>query len=349
MIQNIAIRVDGGKDIGMGHVIRCLSLATEFRDNKCNVWFLSKMQEGIDRIKEDNFQVIDIKGNIESGTYNSIGLKIEAQRIIDILKVYNIDLLLIDTYNVTQQFFLNLKSNVKILGYIDDLNKFVYPVDILINGSAVAKHMKYEKYSQSELLLLGPKYNLIRKEFSNIHERIVNKKVEAIMVTAGGVDNNNVTCKIINMLLSNKNILQLNINVIVGKHFRGKKNLKKIANINKNIILYENVKYMSEIMLISDIAISAGGSTLYELCACGTPTLAYIIADNQKFVTKKMDELGYIKLLGDFNTINTKYLNETIDMLCKDYKKRMQLSKIMQGIVDGYGATRAVRRILDKI
>jgi len=60
---------------------------------------------------------------------------------------------------------LKLKPHVRKLCYIDDLNKFVYPVDVLINGNITAPALNYAKYSDDELMLLGLKYNLIRDEF----------------------------------------------------------------------------------------------------------------------------------------------------------------------------------------
>jgi spore coat polysaccharide biosynthesis predicted glycosyltransferase SpsG len=67
---------------------------------------------------------------------------------------------------------------------------------------------------------------------------------------------------------------------------------------NRNVVLHENVSKMSEIMLRSDISISAGGSTLYELCACGTPTLGMVIADNQIEIVDMLSAEGYITNIG---------------------------------------------------
>lgn len=347
----IAFRADGGLNIGMGHIMRSLSLAKEFRRNGYKVFFISKYKGGIEKIKEENFDVIQLKHReIENTTGFNYGnpeeLDKEAEEIISIIKLYKIDLLFIDTYNVTEEYFLKIKPHVKKLGYIDDLNKFVYPVDILINGNITAEYMVYKKYSEDEIMLLGPKYNLIRDEFRNLPERIVKEEVEEIMITTGGSDPHNMSVKLLNMILQDKELRNLKINVIVGNSFTNKEKLRNISRENKNVILHENVKYMSKIMLRSDIAISSGGSTLYELCACGTPILAFIYADNQEFIVKKMDELGYVKSLGWYDKIKSKKLLTLFKQIIYDYNLRIKYKTKQASLLDGKGVERIVKYIV---
>jgi UDP-2,4-diacetamido-2,4,6-trideoxy-beta-L-altropyranose hydrolase len=353
-MYSVAIRTDGGASIGMGHIMRCLSLAKAFKGAGYAVLFISKYKEGIDRIRSEGFQVIQLShssNQIDTGFYygDKLELEKEIKAIIEVLSSAEIELLLIDTYNVTEEYFLNVKPYVKKLGYIDDVNKFVYPVDILINGNITGEYMGYKKYSQEEVMLLGPKYNLIRDEFRNIPERNIGEKVKEITLTTGGSDPYNMSVKILNILMKHEELRKLKINVIVGNGFKDKEQLKRISENNKNIVIYENVEFMSHIMLRSDIAISAGGSTLYELCACGTPTLAIIMADNQEFLVKKMDELGYIKSLGWYNKINDDNLIENLKELCFNYNKRFAQSRKMQKLVDGLGAERVVNEVLARL
>lgn len=336
-LKRVAIRADGGTDIGMGHIMRSLSLAKQFKKAGYKVYFLTKHKNGIEKIKSEGFKFIQLKSD------NS--LDTETQELIDILSKGSINLLIIDSYNVNRKYFLSLKQNVDRLAYIDDLNKFVYPVDILINGNITAEYMNYTKYADNELMLLGARYNLIREEFKNIHERHINRDVSEIMVTTGGGDPYNLSCKITEIMLSCRVFDKVRINIVIGNAFTNRHYLRYLKERYKNIFLYENVKHMSSIMLRSDIAISAGGSTLYELCACGTPTLAFIMADNQEFIVNKMDELGYVKSLGWHRKINSsKVINKTIELIY-DYNLRKFMSKKGQALVDGNGAKRIVEAI----
>lgn len=349
----VAFRADGGLNIGIGHIMRCLSLAKEFRKNGYKVYFISKYKSGIEEIKKEDFEVIrlncsDIKNTTGFSYENYKELNIEAEEIIDIIKMYKIDLLFIDSYNVIEEYFLKIKPHVKKLGYIDDLNKFVYPVDILINANITAEYMDYKKHSEDEIMLLGPKYNLIRDEFRNLPERIVKKDVEEIMITTGGSDPHNMSVRLLNIILQDKELKNLKINVIVGNSFTNKEELKKISEKNQNVILHVNIKYMSESMLKSDIAISSGGSTLYELCACGTPTIAFIYADNQEFIVRKLDELDYVKSLGWYDNLEPPLIIETLKYIMDDYYYRLKVSSKQKKLVDAKGVERIIN-ILNKL
>lgn len=351
VMKIVGIRADGGPAIGMGHIMRCLSLAVEFRKQGCKVYFLSRLEYGIQKIEEEGFEVLPLSyrysGGAEKFHYGETSaLQQEAVEIINAVKKHEIDLLFIDTYNVTEKYLLQIKPHVKKLGYIDDLNGFVYPVDILVNGNIGAKYINYIRYSADEVMLLGPKYNLIRREFHNLPERKVNEKVREIMVTTGGTDPYSMSSKILNILLSDKEFRSLKINVIVGNSFDNKNELRRISCLNSNVTLHENIKKISSIMLASDIAISAGGSTLYELCACGTPTLAFSMADNQRDIVEAMDREGYIVSLGRYDEVTGERLINEFKKLYNDFEKRLKLRKKSQSMVDGNGARRVVSEVL---
>lgn len=344
----VAFRADGGAHIGMGHVMRCLSLAKEFRRNGYEVYFISKFREGISRIREESFPVIQLDCNQIEEAHgfkygNHVDINAEAEELIAIIRKYDIDSLFIDTYNVTDQYFSKIKPYVKKLGYIDDLNKFVYPVDILINGNVTAQYMHYTKYSDDEILLLGPQYNLIRDEFRSLPPRKIKEKVEEIMITTGGSDPHNMSLELLNIVLSEKTLRDLRTHVIVGDGFTNKEELRRISKNNENVILHENVNLISSIMLASDVAISAGGSTLYELCACGTPTLAFIMADNQESIVRKMAELGYVVNLGWFDELESQRLVSLLKYVMSDHQYRLEVSNRQQKLVDARGTERIVK------
>lgn len=350
--MKIAFRVDGGKSIGLGHIMRCLTLANEFRKKDMKVYFLSKYDEGIKKVEENELDVIKLYcDDINDNNYFNYGdikkLDEEALEIIKILKEKDIDTLILDSYNISEDYLLKLKENLKILAYIDDVNLIVYPIDILINGNIFATDMNYKKYFYDEVMLLGSKYNLIRAEFKDLPKRILKKEVKNIMITTGGSDPKNITCKIINKLLKDDYFKKISFNVIVGSGFTNKEDIYLLSKRNKNINIHENPTKISDIMLNSDIAISSGGSTLYELCSCGTPTLAFIYADNQVPLVEKLDSNGYIKSIGWYN--GEFNLLESLKNLINNFSKRLDMSSRGQDLVDGRGSERVVNAIIENM
>ncbi len=268
-MKNIAIRVDASTEVGMGHLMRCQTLAKEFIKAGFYIFFFTKTKQIIENEKQANAKALQLV---------SLDYENEAKETIKLCEIFHISFLLIDTYMVSYQYFIDIKkANIKI-AYVDDINKFVYPVDILINGNVGITKDKYQGYSDKELFLLGASYNLIREEFKSQPERILKKEVDEILVTTGGVDDSNVSTLIINILREVQIFKETKINVVVGSFFENVDILENIANLDSNIILHKNVKMMSTLMKGSDIAISSSGSTLYQLCACGTPTLSLILS-----------------------------------------------------------------------
>lgn len=377
-MNKVAIRCDGSKSIGMGHVMRCLSLASHLKTKQVSVVFISRYSEGIAKIKETGYEVFELINNdvdrdvnsylykvndlntetnknlyedLYKGEYKNKHEKIGAMKnneigaISEIIINQRIQCLIVDRYDINYEYLFDLRKIVK-LAYVDDLNSFIYPVDFIINGNVNATELGYSAFDKDTTLLLGISYNMIRKEFQEIEKRNLNREVESIMITTGGSDAKGVTEKLLNYLTEKDEFAELKINVVVGSAFLNKEKIFEIEKQHKNITIYDNPSKMSEIMLASDIAISSGGSTLYELCACGTPTLAITIADNQKGITKKLDDLGLILSLGCWEDLSEDVFMNQLNRLLRDYETRKHMSENGQKLVDGNGCARIVDALL---
>ncbi|WZL73747.1 UDP-2,4-diacetamido-2,4,6-trideoxy-beta-L-altropyranose hydrolase [Clostridiaceae bacterium 35-E11] len=359
MDKKVFIRVDGSSLIGMGHIMRCITLAKELLMLGLRPIFISSYHLGIERLKEENFEVIETQNNQEEGFYSNdlVRLERESHNLNKLINEYGIEILIVDTYNVCKDYFIKLKNNISKLIYIDDLNSFPYSVDYIVNGNYNADKIHYTKYFPHTELLLGNKYTLMRKEFRNIPRCKVKQKIESVMITTGSTDNFLLSEKFLITLLSQYD--DLKINIVVGK---GYKNIDKLIYYkcqNNNIRLYSNerticneygdieYKSMSSIMMISDIAFSAGGSTLYELMACGIPTIGFIIAENQQGIVNSLATDGYILNLGWYIDITKEKIISEFDKLYKSYETRKFMEERSRSLVDGRGAERVAKIIKD--
>jgi len=114
---------------------------------------------------------------------------------------------------------------------------------------------------------------------------------------------------------------------------------------HRKLVLHENLNDLSDLMKRVDLAISSSGSTLYELCASGVPTLSIIIVDNQVEIASQMDKHGLVKCLGWFNQLKKDKVIHEIKVLCDDYEKRREMVSRQQQLLDGNGAKRIVNEI----
>lgn len=329
----IGIRADANKIISTGHIMRCIAIAQQLDKLNQKFVFIVADSFAANFLFEKGYDCICLNTNWKDKDS-------ETEKIVKCIIRNNIKKLIIDSYEITQRYLENLKKHVKII-YIDDLNKFQYPVDVLVNYGINVNYKMYSYYSnQNILFLLGTKYTPLRKEFQNKIIKI-RKNVTDIFVTTGGSDNLGVVERILSKIITKDDYSKIRFHVIMGSFFLNQEKLKLMVRNNINIILYSNVKNMADIMLKCDIAISAGGTTLAELCACGLPTICFAIADNQIRGIELFCNEKIMISVGDIRD----NINESIESIFLALEKLMgnmilreQLSNKGKSCIDGNGA-----------
>nr|WP_320026564.1 UDP-2,4-diacetamido-2,4,6-trideoxy-beta-L-altropyranose hydrolase [uncultured Acetobacterium sp.] len=337
----VAILAEGNPEIGLGHVSRCITLGKEFKRKGISVFFISNFTEGIELISRNSFETFSFSKN-ESYDWT--------KELFDIISQNEVTLLIIDSYTVTREYFEKIRMGFAgEIGYIDDLNKFTYPVDILIHGSVLDQIYNYQRKMKNTLILAGLEYNLLRDEFKNIPPKVIKKRVLEIMITAGGADVKNMTEKVIGFFLESQLLDQLQLNVVVGSAFRNKNKIVELSKQNMNINIFYDPPAISEIMIRSDIAITAAGVTVYELFATGTPLIALITTNNQRIFVEELEKKEFLINGGILEEWNDKKFIGCLKSLMNDHDRRIQMSLRTQKILDGNGATRVVDEILTNL
>ncbi|MCI8409817.1 MAG: UDP-2,4-diacetamido-2,4,6-trideoxy-beta-L-altropyranose hydrolase [Lachnospiraceae bacterium] len=352
MNKRITFITHGSKQLGMGHVMRCCSLAETFRQSGWEVFFISKFYLGGNFIKQKGFSVEILEKEEPQERCEEFQFGEEKELEPDMawmspfLLEQNPDVIFLDSYNVNSNFFKKLKSFTKCLVYLDDLAAWDYQVDIILNPNVDAEEKGYTHFHNQKKYLLGSKYNLLREEFSNLPKREAKKEIENILITTGAADPKNMTRVFLELCQSvcPKAVCHL----IIGNAFQRQEEWKKEKS--HNVRIYQSPKAMSEIMLQCDIAISAGGSTLYELAACGIPTLAFLYSENQRGVVEYLSQKEYLSNIGDckgFSERDTNTLEHFTTQWSKmvSQEKRQMIMKKQQNLFDGAGTQRVVKEI----
>ncbi len=325
--MNVFIITEGGKDIGFGHITRCLSLYQAFEEREIKPKFIVNGDNDIEYLLKDiNYQI-----------FNWLD---EKSKLFEMVK--DTDIAVIDSYLADISLYNKIANLVKIPVYIDDNKRLDYPKGIVLNGNIHTETLNYPK-KDGIIYLLGTKYTPLRKEFWEVPEKKIKENIESIMVTFGGDDAKNMTPKILELL--NKKYPELNKNVIIGRAYQDVEEIKKEADKNTNIIYYPDAKKMKETMLNSDIAISAGGQTLYELARVGVPTIGICVADNQLGNIKEWGKLGFLEYAGHYGEKN---IIKKIDNILKNFKD-INLRKIKYKISKRYINGKSSLRIITKI
>lgn len=332
----IWIRTDGNSIIGTGHIMRCLSLAAQLTAAGEEVCFLLADGSPIS-ILDDRKQPYMI---LNSDYANLEG---EMDQLLSLLNKEAPSLLLIDSYFVTESYLRKLTS-VVCTAYIDDKYLFAYPVDILINYNIYGNNTEYIKMgiSGETKMYMGAGYTPLREEFQNVSYE-VRPQVNQVLITTGGADKYNLAGKILETVLDTDFGKQLQYEVVSGPFNKHLQKLKELAVEYKNIHIHQNVKYMSELMKSCDVAITAGGSTMYELCAIGVPILSFSFVDNQERIVQTFARKQVTFYGGDYLILKEAMLTELmehLDQFIQDRKLRQEYSKREKAVVDGLGAKR---------
>ena len=335
----IGFRVDSNEIIATGHFMRCKVIASELQSLGKKVLFICADETGYELALYYGFSAVMLHS-----LWND--LDGETEQLIKVIRTYSIEKLIIDSYQVTYEYLSTLDAVVPVI-YIDDLNVFTYPVSILVNYNMYAYDMPYaEKYRDTTTkLLLGLDYLPLRQEFQGL-VRENRSKVSNILISTGGSDPLHLAEELVTILNSQEEFQNTIIHVVLGKFssFRSQ-NITHFSNIR----LHRNVEKMAELMLLCDVAITAGGSTMYELCACGLPAVSFSFAENQLLGVLGMDRNNLIPYAGDFRLDEKKSLLRIVRLvreLMNDHEKRKNASNRMQGLVDGLGGTRFAKAII---
>lgn len=339
------IRADANEIIGTGHVMRCLSIAGEMRKQGEEITFIIADERTEKIITEKGFQVICL-----GSVWNDLDREID--KLLQVIVEHSISLILIDSYYVTEKYLKTLHKHTR-LAYIDDINQFIYPVDYLINYNVYAENLDYpNQYKKADVLgtkfMLGCSYAPLRSEFTNV-QHVINNKVSKILITSGGTDNYNVVGNILESLSARNWFFQMDYYVILGRFNIHKSELEERWKNSKNVHLLSNVDNMVDYMKSCDIAVTAGGVTTYELCACGIPSIMYTLADNQLQIAQTVTEKNLIPWIGDVRENMDACMNKLVQELediKDDVGKRKRMSADMQKIVDGDGCRRLVAELI---
>lgn len=326
----IYIRADGNTEIGTGHIMRCLSITEMVLEMGGSCTFIVADREMVSLLATKEIPYICL-----GSVWNDLDR--ETDQMERLIREMNIRSLLVDSYFVTADYLSRLNRLTRVL-YMDDLNAFEYPCSALVNYNIYADPQNYVYCSK---VFMGSQYAPVRKEFRNLPKPRIREKMQDVLITVGGSDAYNVAGQMIKILKQHDQLDDVKFHVVAGRLNRNIEELEELAKQNAGIVIYKNVQQMSELMLACDAAISAGGSTLYELCACGTPTVCFAWADNQLEAIQAFEAQGIMLNAGDIRRQNGFFegVIHHLDSLA-DCGIRQGLSNKMRSIVDGRGAER---------
>ncbi len=335
------VRADATESMGIGHIMRCLSLARIWQNRIGPVVFISHCSSTSmeKKIKSLGIQYVEVASGISAS---------EDQKIIaSVVSRIHAGWLILDGYHFIPEYHACIETIGCRLLVIDDYHHLpFYQADILVNPNINAADIDY-KCTQKTKLLLGRQYAILSKEFSDSpRKKHCSGRVKNILITMGGADPENISGFVLNAF-NHIEMFGLNIRVIIGPGFDSLEALRQLSGCIKfETELIENPEKMSKQMLWADIAISAAGSTCWELAYIGLPSLLIVAADNQQLNADAFSKKKVFYNLGSYHGLTKKMLKDHIEKLLLDKGLRERMFRIQQKFVDGKGADRLIEEMI---
>lgn len=335
----IWFRADGGREIGMGHIRRCLSVSAALQELGGQTCFLVADDAAV--------SLLDAQGQdyrvLNSSWQNP---EEELKTMLPMLRESGKGVFFADSYYVTAEYLRQIGELMPVC-CMDDMGISGLPVDLLINYNIFATSSLYTMGDGKTNYLLGTKYAPLRREFQNAYQP-VREKAERVLITTGGSDRYDLTGQILRNALQKPETKDLEYCVVSGPYNEHLPQLLEMERKYGNVHIYSNVTRMSELMQSCDIAVTAGGSTMYELCAVGVPILCFSFVDNQEKIVEEFRKRRIVRFAGNYLTQKEQMiplLTEQIAALHDSVELRRSCSEKERELVDGQGAWRIAERL----
>jgi len=333
--------------------MRCLALAKELYEKNTEIVFVCRDLPGniCDKIKSYGFTVFLLPFTPEFNTptdqLNNLSNSIiyeDASSTCEILSSYPLfDWLILDHYSLDQKWEDVVQPIAKRIFVIDDMANRPHNCDAILDQN-LHKDMEYRYQNLLKTncrQFMGPRYALLRSEFKKQRQvfQEKNKTIETLLIMFGGTDPDNETLKVLQALITIENI-DIQINVIISEKNQYLNKIRTLIGQIKNACLISNPNNVAELMANADLAIGAGGSSSWERCCVGLPSVLVSMAENQEEVCASLSDAGAAIYIGSTKTTTVSQYKYLIPYLINNPEHVDRMRKRARELVDGRGCER---------
>jgi UDP-2,4-diacetamido-2,4,6-trideoxy-beta-L-altropyranose hydrolase len=351
--MQVAFRADASLQIGTGHVMRCLTLADALRAKGAQCTFLCREHPGdlIGHIERLGYKVhrLHMTDDIDLDLAHSAWLGATKMQDIHacepLLSTLRPDWLVVDHYALDVCWESRLAKHCGSVMVIDDLADRVHDCRLLLDQNFGRNVADYINRAPSDCTLLcGSSYALLRPEFSLCRPFSLQRRSEftlkKLLITMGGIDQENVTAKVMVALRNCPLPVDCEITVVMGQMAPWLKDVEVLASQMPWLTqVHTGVKNMANLMTGSDLAIGAAGSTSWERCCLGLPSVLVVVAENQASIAAALSE-AHAAIQVELSDLSA-FL--PLALTCQLDQSRLKLmSEAARQICDGEGTTRVV-------
>ena len=360
----VVIRVDASLQMGIGHVMRCLTLAEALRSKGCHVRFASRELPGhqAELITAQGFLMTLLPApggdaltvgtnDIRHADWLGVDWRRDAEETAAALdrRSTDVDWLVVDHYALDHRWEASLRGLTRRLMVIDDMADRAHDCDLLLDQNLYRNtETRYRgKVPGGCSLLLGPGFALLRDAFLKQRQNGVSdlERPFRLLIFLGGTDATNVTGKALEAIIP---LLgdTLCCDVVVGRSNPHRQNIQAQCEHIPTVSYHCQPDQLPEIMAQATVSIGAGGSTTWERCCLGLPSLMVSTSFNQEAIAQGCDQHGIGIYLGRADRLSVDRIRRAVEDCLRDGDRlRVMAGKAMK-LVDGHGASRVVSQMM---
>ena len=338
---SILFVVDGGPEIGGGHVMRALTLSGALGRTGARCAFLAPpfVAGVLERFAGAAVERIPVPESPPADL---------AERAVDAASDF--EAVVFDHYRLGAREHYRVAGGRPSLA-VDDLADRRLGVDLVLDVGPERTAADYEGLVEpGARLLLGPRYALVRPAFAAAREAAIARRAQAegvnrVLVSLGLTDLDGITARVVNRLLPR--LGEAKLDVVLGRAAPSLAELQRLAARDPRVTLHLETEAMAELCADADLAVGAGGSSTWERCTTGLPTVTVLLADNQEPGVLPLDRTGATEVVDaradDFEAA----FDRAFTGLMRSPERRRRLGKAAAGMCDGLGADRAAEALLE--
>jgi UDP-2,4-diacetamido-2,4,6-trideoxy-beta-L-altropyranose hydrolase len=327
-------RADASVRIGGGHVHRCLAIAEALGPHGFTCAFAT-IADSIAAVPALALAVVEV-----------LTLPGDAAREAAAMRArwpQGAALLLVDHYERDIAFERSLKEWTQVLAVIDDLGTRPHAADLVIDPAP--------RSANAPGVLSGPAYAPLRPEWAQWREaslaRDRARKLDRIVVSMGAVDAENVTTEVLRVLLRFE--LPCEIVAVLGSGAPNRAAVEALSRTDSRCRLVVEPAEFARLMAACDLAIGAAGSTSWERCCLGIPSIAIVIADNQLRNGTALETAGAAMTINNTAAGWQRHLADAVQSLIADPQRRRAMSQAAAALCDGRGAARIAEAVIERL
>jgi len=351
----IVFRTDANQQIGTGHFMRCLTLADEMRRSATDICFVARelpmhlqqmlTERGVQYLALPKSEVTQDIDELPHAAWLTTSQAKDVEQTLVALGAGTWDWLVVDHYALDHRFETPLRKVCQHVMVIDDLADRVHDCDVLLDQNYYQDQAwRYlDKAPPHCRLMLGPSFALLRPEFKVMRDKVQVRtgKVNNILVFFGGVDADNLTGQVLDLLISLN--LAVQVNVVIGRQHPQREKIQQLCE-EQNFTCHFQTSQMANLMAEADLAIGAGGSSVWERCSMGLPSVCMVTAENQRKQLQDLQPAGLVfgpRSQKDPLAFLTSFLN-SLGALSKSLQTQ---SNNVMALVDGRGVDKVANAL----